>query len=116
MLPVQVIDAATGVVLEELCLDVQPGAALELAAQTYTVLEKRHYYQLRDGHYRLCAMRAFVQVSDAERGNVNGQWVIGDPSCRYNARSPLLRCAVNPGGPCAGCHDYATLAQQTCCE
>ncbi len=106
MLPVQVIDAATGMVLEELCLDIQPGAAVELATQTYTVLEKRHYYQLRDGRYRLCAMRAFVQVTESERCQLDGQWVIGDPSCRYNARSPLLRCAINPTGPCASCGDY----------
>lgn len=33
------------------------------------------------------------------------QWV-GDVSCRYNARSPLLRCAVNPCGPCQGCRHY----------
>ena len=32
-----------------------------------------------------------------------GRWVIGDPSCRFNARSPLLRCAVLPEGPCERC-------------
>lgn len=31
---------------------------------------------------------------------------IGDPGCLYNARSPELRCAVNPDGPCQGCKDY----------
>lgn len=110
MLPVQVIEAATGVILEELYLEIQPGSSFELAAQTYTVLEKRHYYQLRDGRYKLCAMRAFVQVSESERcQGEDGQWIIGDRSCRYNARSPLLRCAINPTGPCAGCHDYESI-------
>jgi len=33
-------------------------------------------------------------------------WVIGDPSCRFNARSPLLRCAVLPDGPCERCSHY----------
>jgi hypothetical protein len=33
-------------------------------------------------------------------------WVIGDPSCRYNARSGELRCAVNPIGPCVDCSSY----------
>ncbi|TAD79000.1 MAG: hypothetical protein EA001_05770 [Oscillatoriales cyanobacterium] len=33
-------------------------------------------------------------------------YVIGDLSCRFNARSPQLRCAVNPSGPCAGCRLY----------
>ncbi|MCJ2542625.1 DUF6464 family protein [Thermostichus vulcanus] len=31
---------------------------------------------------------------------------IGDPTCRYNAHSPELRCAVNPCGPCEGCPHY----------
>jgi hypothetical protein len=33
-------------------------------------------------------------------------YVIGNLSCRFNARSPQLRCAVNPSGPCADCHWY----------
>ncbi len=31
---------------------------------------------------------------------------IGDLSCAYNARSPHIRCAVNPSGPCQNCLDY----------
>ncbi|WP_228022056.1 DUF6464 family protein [Vasconcelosia minhoensis] len=33
--------------------------------------------------------------------------VVGDISCEHNARSPYLRCAVNPLGPCEDCRDYA---------
>ncbi|BAZ66447.1 MAG: hypothetical protein KME28_08015 [Pelatocladus maniniholoensis HA4357-MV3] len=33
-------------------------------------------------------------------------YLIGDVSCRYNARSGYLRCAVNPSGPCEGCRYY----------
>lgn len=33
-------------------------------------------------------------------------YVIGDFSCEMNARSPYLRCAVNPCGPCQGCQFY----------
>jgi hypothetical protein len=33
-------------------------------------------------------------------------YVIGFPSCRYNARSDKLRCAVNPIGPCAECSSF----------
>ena len=32
--------------------------------------------------------------------------VIGDITCRLNAKSPFLRCAANPHGPCEGCRDY----------
>jgi len=32
--------------------------------------------------------------------------VIGDITCQLNARSPFIRCATNPFGPCEGCRDY----------
>ena len=35
---------------------------------------------------------------------VNG---IGDTTCAHNAKSPYLRCAINPCGPCEGCGDYS---------
>ena len=33
-------------------------------------------------------------------------YVIGMVSCIYNARSPHIRCAVNPSGSCHGCRYY----------
>lgn len=33
-------------------------------------------------------------------------YLIGDITCRYNARSAYIRCGVNPAGPCENCHDY----------
>lgn len=42
-----------------------------------------------------------------EHQYVNGLGlVIGDHSCQFNARSPYLRCAVNPSGPCQHCSSY----------
>ncbi|MEO0771083.1 MAG: DUF6464 family protein [Cyanobacteria bacterium J06649_4] len=32
--------------------------------------------------------------------------VIGDITCQLNARSPFIRCAANPFGPCEGCIEY----------
>lgn len=34
------------------------------------------------------------------------KFFIGEISCRNNARSPHLRCAINPSGPCEGCLHY----------
>lgn len=34
-------------------------------------------------------------------------YMIGDITCDLNARSPYLRCAFNPMGPCDGCREYA---------
>lgn len=33
-------------------------------------------------------------------------YLFGDITCRYNARSPYIRCAVNPAGPCKECPYY----------
>jgi Family of unknown function (DUF6464) len=33
-------------------------------------------------------------------------YLIGDISCKFNARSGYMRCAVNPSGPCEGCRYY----------
>lgn len=33
-------------------------------------------------------------------------YMIGDITCDLNARSPYLRCAMNPMGPCDGCSTY----------
>lgn len=32
--------------------------------------------------------------------------VVGDITCQLNARSPHIRCAVNPMGPCQDCRFY----------
>lgn len=34
---------------------------------------------------------------------------IGDVSCKWNARSPYIRCAIDPSGECEGCKDYEKL-------
>ena len=36
-------------------------------------------------------------------------YIIGDISCRLNARSSYLRCAVNPFGPCEECQQYQSV-------
>jgi Family of unknown function (DUF6464) len=96
----------------ELDWTTQPGSYFDLDGQTYTVLERRHRYQLKSGRYRLYQMVVYVQTADrpTEQTQIDGHWVIGDANCQFNARSALVRCAVNPTGPCAGCrHFVATL-------
>jgi hypothetical protein len=36
-------------------------------------------------------------------------FAIGDFSCRFNARSAHVRCAVNPSGPCQACRYYESI-------
>lgn len=62
------------------------------------------------------AMNARYRVRTPERYNTpeasdryyldSVGYLIGDISCRFNARSGYLRCAVNPLGPCQGCRYY----------
>ena len=91
----------------------QPGSYLDLNGRTYAVLERRHRYQYTGGRYQLRKIALFVQATDrpSETSVINGQWVIGDVSCAYNAQSSLIRCAINPEGPCQNCTSYKPVAQ-----
>ncbi len=86
----------------------QPGNYVDLAGETYVVLERRHRYQLKFGKYCLEKVAIYVQSAPKpeERSFVNGRWILGDANCRFNANSELIRCAVNPGGPCHQCRFF----------
>lgn len=90
----------------------QPGTYLDLDGRTYAVLERRHQYQLKSGRYQLQKVALYVQRAERprEQSLVEGRWVIGDATCRFNARSELLRCAVYPEGPCDRCRFYEAAA------
>jgi hypothetical protein len=36
-------------------------------------------------------------------------YMVGDITCQFNARSPYLRCTVNPSGPCKECPHYESI-------
>jgi hypothetical protein len=109
-LPVEVILSHPRQSLGSVQLDwtPQPGNYLDLEGQTYAVLERHHRYQLKSGRYRLQKIALYVQSASppTERTLVNGILVLGDASCRFNARSEIIRCAVNPHGPCNCCRYY----------
>jgi len=82
---------------------------VEWAGQTWAILERSHHYHLKNGKYQLHRVALFVRpvaVNLKDQTRVGNHWYIGDPSCRYNAQSELLRCVPNPTGPCAGCRFY----------
>ena len=83
----------------------QPGRWLLLKQESFPVLQRRHRYALRNGRYVISSVGLIVkpQVRPADATPWRHGWVIGDPNCRFNARSPLLRCAVWPEGPCDSC-------------
>ncbi|MBD2594398.1 hypothetical protein H6G74_08645 [Nostoc spongiaeforme FACHB-130] len=89
----------------------QPGNYLDFQGKTYAVLERRHRYQFKSGCYRLHNIALYVQSAQrpAEKSLLNGRWVVGDATCVYNAHSEIVRCAVNPQGPCQDCRYYETV-------
>ncbi len=82
-----------------------PGRWLLLKQESFLVMQRRHRYALRNGRYVISSVALIVkpQVRPADATPWRHGWVIGDPNCRFNARSPLLRCAVWPEGPCDSC-------------
>ncbi len=110
LLPTEVILTPTYEILGKIHLDwtPQPGNYLELQGKTYSVLERHHHYQYKIGGYCLSKISLHVQsaISPTETTLWEGHWVIGNIQCRFNARSEILRCAVNPVGPCQDCCSF----------
>ncbi|HYX17062.1 MAG TPA: DUF6464 family protein [Nostoc sp.] len=49
------------------------------------------------------------EFSDALNNACSEPQFIGDVSCKWNAGSPYIRCAINPSGECQGCKDYERI-------
>jgi len=86
----------------------QPGVQVTHEGELYTVLERRHRYQFTANRYQLHKIDVYVQVAGASQDKswTGDRWVMGDITCQYNAQSEIVRCAVNPAGPCDGCSHY----------
>ena len=113
LIPIEVIINSSQKLLGNLWLDwhPQPGHHLNIEDQTYTVLERRQRYQLNLGRYHLVKIVIYVQPIQlpAERHLIQGKWIIGDATCRFNAHSELIRCAINPNGLCQNCQFYEPI-------
>jgi hypothetical protein len=86
----------------------QPGTHVDFDGKTYTVLERRHRYRLRANRYTLHKIALYVKHTPLpdEVTVLGDRIIIGNAHCAYNAHSEILRCAVNPAGPCQGCKDF----------
>ena len=108
---VELRQAGSNQLIDRLELDEvpHPGSWLELPDRSYMVMQRHHRYQLRGGRYELSsiALQVKAQRRPTDARWWEGRWVIGDPSCSFNARSPLLRCAVLPAGPCERCAHHS---------
>lgn len=109
-LPTEIILSNSSELLGKITLDwtPQPGNYLELDGKTYLILERHHHYQYKITAYYLHKISLYVQkaTKPTEKTLIEGRWVLGDATCRFNAKSEIFRCAINPNGPCQGCHHY----------
>ena len=90
----------------------QPGTQVDFEGKTYTVLERRHRYRLKANRYALHKIALYVKHMPLpdEVTVLGDRIVIGDAQCLYNAHSEIMRCAVNPDGPCRGCQHFEPRA------
>ena len=76
------------------------------------IIRKTHLrtrLRMRQAAMNMSGMRVRQNPSqvEGERYYLEGVgYLVGDISCKFNARSGYIRCAVNPNGPCQGCRHY----------
>lgn len=88
------------------------GLAPAAVSAYYSVRDERAAKGDHEGSYAPPANagggRLRLAEGDSDLHYVDGLgYMIGDITCDLNARSPYLRCAINPFGPCDGCSAYA---------
>ena len=113
LLPTEIILTPARQCIAKLYLDrqLQPGNYMEIEGKTYAILERHHFYQYRVGGYRFDKATLHVQESKRpeETTLIGDRYVIGNADCKFNARSEIMRCAVNPEGPCEGCRFFESV-------
>lgn len=113
LLPTEIILTPVCQCIGRLHLDrrLQPGNYLDFAGKTYAILERHHFYQYRVGGYRFDKATLHVQESSRpeETTQIGDRYIVGNANCRFNARSEIIRCAVNPEGPCKSCRYFEPI-------
>ncbi|WP_040483598.1 DUF6464 family protein [Lyngbya aestuarii] len=51
-------------------------------------------------------IKRFLEYHE-QRHRILSKKIDQQKTCKYNAGSAFLRCAVNPSGPCSECNHYA---------
>lgn len=76
-------------------------------------VEARAISRLRQVMAREYPLRSMYYREQNQNESHPGERLIGNPSCRFNARSQYIRCAVNPAGPCEECSHYEPLPKDS---
>jgi Family of unknown function (DUF6464) len=89
-----------------LFIGVLPGLCSLVAVRKLRNHAYRRFEAVRSPAIELCHARSSCfQMLDYQYIEGVG-YMVGDITCKYNAHSAYLRCAVNPSGPCQGCSQY----------
>ncbi|MCH2049391.1 MAG: DUF6464 family protein [Trichodesmium sp. ALOHA_ZT_67] len=79
-------------------------------AWTFHKLEARTMERLNSARLVVNYREITAISSQPEQEYIEGVgYIIGDLTCKFNARSSYIRCAVNPIGPCKGCGHYQSI-------
>jgi hypothetical protein len=85
-------------------------ALIPLLLGFWLIRQSKQRFQARMRRMRRLQVREVMSnSSDYLESSERYQDYIGELSCRFNAHSPYLRCAVNPAGPCENCPYYQPL-------
>lgn len=77
-------------------------AEVDARERLRAVMNSTSAHRLRQNHYALSLSSDYQYIAGVG-------YLIGDLTCRFNARSTHLRCAVNPSGPCKDCPYYESI-------
>ena len=69
---------------------------------------RQHTYTAMMSPVRLYRPHPYSEAMDYRYVEGLG-YMVGDITCQFNARSPYLRCPVNPSGPCKECPHYESI-------
>lgn len=91
---------ALGIIPAMFSILIMRKAETQARERLQTAMNAATQQSLRQFHYSLSTEHQYVEGIG---------YLMGDMTCRFNARSAYLRCAVNPGGPCKGCPYYESI-------
>ena len=109
----RIINSQSSSIIKKINIDMtpEPGNWFILDNDSFFIYSKTNRYKLVDGIYKLSEIDLLVkyQKQPEDSTYIMNHWVIGNHECTYNALSPLLRCAVNPIGPCSECAEFRSI-------
>jgi len=105
--PVQLWEYRTGQRIDQNQIDIETNLRLVPSMATLRIDGITRYGSEAPITITAVTINGSAQVQpQPEMSSFSASVALGDPTCANSAKSPYLRCAVNPMGPCKGCDYY----------